>query len=177
MASNRICPNPLSSLSICTSSQAGIVAPRATTGKWLSCHGINPVVTMRAFLVAVPGAFTPGTAPVSGAGIQWPPEGRIPLSLASRPYRCSSPWWTYRVLAALIVKPLSPVTAGMDKYLLTRSNLLNNHLAMARITQQPPPVVVRNFLYGYPFTVFSNGMFNRSELHHGRSPVPVYWCT
>jgi hypothetical protein len=114
--------------------------------------------------------FTPGTTPVSGPSVQRRPASRIPLSSVCRPYRCSSPWWTYRVSAALIVKPLSPVAAGMDKYLLPRSNLLNNHLSMAGITQQTPSVVVRDLLYGHPFTVFGDGVFNRSKLHHGTAP-------
>ncbi|MDK2580506.1 hypothetical protein [Citrobacter portucalensis] len=42
---------------------------------------------------------------------------------------------------------------------------------MAGITQQPSMVVVRNILYGHPLTIFGNGMFNRAELYHGRTPV------
>lgn len=143
----------------------------------LSRNGIDPVVTARAFLAAEVSIFTPGTTPVSGPGVQRPPESRIPLSSASRPYRCSSPWWTYRVLAALIFKPLYPVAAGMDKYLLTRSNLMNNHLSMAGITQQAPDVAVWDVPNGYPFPVFSDGVFNRFELHHDRTPVQIHWCT
>jgi len=72
----------------------------------------------------------------------------------------------------LIIEPVSPVAAGMDKYLLPQRILLNNHLGMAGVTQQPPIVAVRDFLYGHPFTIFGNGMFNRSELSHCLAPAP-----
>lgn len=65
----------------------------------------------------------------------------------------------------------------MNKYLLTRSNLLNNHLSMAGITQQAPDVAVWDVLNGYPFSVVSDGVFNWFELHHDRTPVQIHWCT
>ncbi|HDR2680864.1 TPA: hypothetical protein QCJ48_003620, partial [Enterobacter mori] len=93
------------------------------------------------------------------------------------PYWRSSSSWTYRVLAALIFDPLYPVAAGMDKYLLTRRNLMNNHLSMAGITQQAPDVTVWDVLNAYPFPVFSDGVFNRFELYHDLTPEQEHWST
>jgi hypothetical protein len=50
---------------------------RRASGILLLRYCIYPIATMGAFLAAVVGAFTPGTAPVSGLGVQWPPETRV----------------------------------------------------------------------------------------------------